>query len=173
MSFPLLGSPKPQFFDSSGNPLTSGTLAILNPTDDTNKASYPTADDADALTNANVNPIVLDSRGEPPTGLFGVDGEKYKLVLKDSTGTTIWTVDDIRVPQYTAPITDRTITVPHGIIAFIRDKPASQIMSQAYTRAASIVESRALLASASATATNNNNVLAALITDLQSRGVIS
>jgi hypothetical protein len=98
MAFPLLGSPKPQFSDSSGSPLSSGTLAVLDPADDTNKASYPTADDADAATNANVNPVVLDSRGEPPTGLFGIDGEDYKLTLKDSSGTTVWTVDDIRVP---------------------------------------------------------------------------
>ena len=41
-----------------------------------------------------------------------------------------------------------------------------------FTRAATIVESRALLASASATIINNNNVLAALIADLQARGVI-
>jgi len=41
-----------------------------------------------------------------------------------------------------------------------------------YTRNAVVVEDRTLLASASATATNNNNVLAALIADLTTRGVI-
>lgn len=46
------------------------------------------------------------------------------------------------------------------------------VQSAAYSRAATIVESRALLASASATVTNNNNVIAALIADLQSRGFI-
>lgn len=40
----------------------------------------------------------------------------------------------------------------------------------AYTRNATIVEDRTLLASASATATNNNNVLAAMIADLQAYG---
>ena len=124
MSFPLLGNPKVTFLDGSGNPLDSGTLAILEPTDDTNKASYPTADDADALTNANVNPVVLDSRGEPPTGLFGIDGEDYKLTLKDSAGTTIWTVDDIRVPialpflqtaeELSASITPTDVSYPPG-----------------------------------------------------------
>lgn len=48
--------------------------------------------------------------------------------------------------------------------------PAAQ--SAAYTRNATIVEDRTLLASASATILNNNNVLAALIADLQSRGFI-
>ncbi len=48
--------------------------------------------------------------------------------------------------------------------------PAAQ--SAAYTRNAAIVTDRTLLASASATTLNNNNVLAALIEDLQSRGFI-
>jgi hypothetical protein len=102
MSFPLLGNPKPTFLDSSGNPLASGTLAVLDPADDTNKASYPTADDADAATNANANPLTLDARGEPATGLFGIDNETYKLVLKDSAGVTIWTQDDIKLPAGSA-----------------------------------------------------------------------
>lgn len=41
-----------------------------------------------------------------------------------------------------------------------------------YTRNATVVEDRTLLASASATTLNNNNVLAALIADLTTRGVI-
>ncbi len=98
MAFPLLGSPKPQFFDSSGAPYASGTLSILEPSDDTNKAYYPTADDADANTNSASGDLTLDSRGGPTNGLFGIDDQKYKLRLKDSSGTTIWTVDDIRLP---------------------------------------------------------------------------
>ncbi|MHC4193451.1 MAG: hypothetical protein ACYSP9_04665, partial [Planctomycetota bacterium] len=64
MPYPILGTPKPAFFDSSGSPLVSGTLTIVDPADDTNKASYPTYDNAVALTNANANPYTLDSRGE-------------------------------------------------------------------------------------------------------------
>jgi hypothetical protein len=96
MAFPILGTPRPAFFDSSGSPLVSGTLAVLDPADDTNKASYPTYDDAEAATNANVNPIVLDARGE--ASLWGLEDEDYKLVLKDSAGATIWTEDDVRTP---------------------------------------------------------------------------
>lgn len=44
--------------------------------------------------------------------------------------------------------------------------------SAAYTRNATVVEDRTLLASASATAINNNNVLAALIADLQVRSLL-
>lgn len=47
------------------------------------------------------------------------------------------------------------------------------VQSAAYTRTATVVESRILLASASATTLNNNNVIAALIADLQSRGFIA
>lgn len=45
-------------------------------------------------------------------------------------------------------------------------------ISAAYTRNATVVEDRTLLASASATTINNNNVLAALIADLQTRSVL-
>ena len=55
-------------------------------------------------------------------------------------------------------------------VGFFGTTPATQ--PAAYTRNATIVEDRTLLASASATTLNNNNVLAALIADLQSLGVI-
>lgn len=99
MAYALLGTPKPQFFDSSGSPLASGTLSVLEPADDTNKTYYPTADDADAGTNGASGDITLNSRGETPNGLYGAEGETYKLVLKDAVAATIWTQDDIRVPQ--------------------------------------------------------------------------
>ena len=98
MSFPILGSPKPQFSNSSGSPYAAGTLSVLEPTTDANKTYYPTADDADAGTNGASGDITLDSRGEPTNALFGIDDQKYKLVLKDSAAATIWTVDDVRLP---------------------------------------------------------------------------
>jgi len=55
-------------------------------------------------------------------------------------------------------------------VGFYGTMPAVQ--SAAYTRNATIVEDRTLLASASATIINNNNVLAALIADLQATGNI-
>ena len=93
MAFAILGNPSPQFVDSSGSPYASGTLAVLDPADDTNKASYPTYDDAEAATNANANPITLDARGS--CNLWGLDNEDYKLVLLDSAGATVNTDDDI------------------------------------------------------------------------------
>ena len=55
-------------------------------------------------------------------------------------------------------------------IGFYGTTPAVQ--SAAYTRNAVFVENRTLLASASATTLNNNNVLAALIADLQAIGIL-
>ena len=95
MAFPILGTPIPAFFDTSGSPLASGTLTVQDPADDTNKASYPTYDDAEAATNANDNPLTLNARGEPASGLWGLDGEDYKIVLKDSDGATVYTIDDV------------------------------------------------------------------------------
>jgi hypothetical protein len=101
MAYPILGSPKPAFFDSSGDPLASGTITTLNPSNDAVKASYPTADDANASTNGTSGDITLDSRGEPTsTQYWGKDNEDYKVVIKDSAGTTIYTMDDIRMPAH-------------------------------------------------------------------------
>jgi len=111
MSFPLI-NPTPTFTDSSGSPLSSGTIEFRDPTSNDLIDSFPTADDADAQTNANANPLTLNSRGEAANGLYLEDGVKYKIVLKDSDGTTVWTQDDVRCPQYTAPVTDITIGVP-------------------------------------------------------------
>jgi len=95
MAFPILGNPKAGFLNSLQAPASGWKISVLNPADDTEKNSYPTADDADAATNANTNPIILDSRGEVPTGLWGVDGQEYKIVLKDENNNTIWTADDV------------------------------------------------------------------------------
>jgi hypothetical protein len=75
----------------------------------------------------------------------------------------------------TDQITAITIDVSQGVefssnVGFYGTTPVAQ--SAAYTRNATIVESRTLLASASATTLNNNNVLAALIADLQALGLL-
>jgi len=96
MSFPLI-NPSHQFFDTSGAPLVSGTIEFQNPTTAAKINTYPTADDADAQTNANSNPLTLDSRGGY-TGIYLEDGVKYKFILKDSAGATVDTQDDVLSP---------------------------------------------------------------------------
>lgn len=87
----FLSHPKFQAFDSNGDPLNGGKLHTYEPGTTTNKASYPTLADAAAGTNANANPVILDSRGEADVVLVG----NTKLVLKDSSDNTIWTLDNV------------------------------------------------------------------------------
>ena len=135
MSFPLI-NPTPTFTDSSGSPLTSGTIEFRDPTSNDLIDSFPTADDADAQTNANANPLTLNSRGEAASGLYLEDGVKYKIILKDSSGSTVWTQDDVRCPQYTAPITNRIIAIERKTLAFSGQIPVREITVPAYTTGA-------------------------------------
>jgi len=83
----ILPNPKFQVFDSSGAPLSGGKLYTYEPGTTTAKDTYSEI----SGTTANANPVVLDSRGEAEVYLRG----SYKFVLKDSDGTTIWTLDNI------------------------------------------------------------------------------
>lgn len=96
MGFPLT-PPKTQWVDENGDPLVGGTIEFLNPSTGVQKNTYPTRDDADAQTNANANPVTLDSNGQ--AAVFLEDGEVYRAILKDADGVTIWDVDDIEVPS--------------------------------------------------------------------------
>jgi len=99
MAYPILGTPVPTFLDSSGDPLTSGTITTQNPSDSAVKNSYPTANDADLDQNASSGDITLDSRGEPTsTQYWGKDNEDYKVIIKDSAAATVLTMDKIRMP---------------------------------------------------------------------------
>ncbi len=100
MSFPLI-NPYQQFFDSSAA-LAAGTIEFRDPTSNDLIDSFPTADDADAQTNANANPLTLSATGAATAGLFLEDGIAYKVILKDVNGATVTTQDDVRSPVLTA-----------------------------------------------------------------------
>lgn len=97
----FMAIPKQQFFDNNGNVLAGGKFYTYEVGSTTPKSSYPTIADAIAGTNANSNPVVLDSAGRASIVLGG----PTKCVLKDSlgethagdtaAGTTIWTVDNV------------------------------------------------------------------------------
>lgn len=87
----FLGTPKFQAFDSNGDPLSGGKLYSYISGTTTAKATYPTLADAEAGTNANANPVILDSRGEANVVLTG----SYKLVLKTSADSQLWSVDAV------------------------------------------------------------------------------
>ena len=90
MTITLYMPPAVGLFDSSGDPLSGGLVnTYVSGTTDA-KNSYPTQDDAAAQTNANANPVVLNARGQAQIWLDGV----YKIVVTDSAGSTIQTVDE-------------------------------------------------------------------------------
>jgi len=88
LALSLAGSPIFQAFDGDGGPLSGGFLYTYEVGSTTEKATYQDKDS----TAAHTNPIILDSRGESEIWWNG----SYKLVLKDSSDTTIWTVDNFQ-----------------------------------------------------------------------------
>ena len=87
----FLGGPKVQYLDSNGDPLSGGKLYTYDPGTTDNKASYPTLADAKAKTNANANPVILDSRGEADVVLAG----NTKLQLDTTADVNVWTLDNV------------------------------------------------------------------------------
>lgn len=78
------------FLDANGNPLSGGELYTYTAGTTSGKTTYT---EPDGLV-ANANPIVLDSSGRAPSGVYGTTGA-YKLVLKDSSDVTIRTRDNV------------------------------------------------------------------------------
>lgn len=91
MATALTPSAKQQFFDAAGVPLVGGKLYTYAAGTSTPLATYV---DSSGITS-NTNPVILDSRGE--ANIWLLPALSYKFVLKDSTDTTIWTVDDINL----------------------------------------------------------------------------
>jgi hypothetical protein len=93
-----------QFLDDNGNPVASGFICTTITGTTTNLATYPTQIDADAGTNANANPVVLDSAGR--ASIFLGTGVYRIVLLKRAnqgssscngtmTGSAIRTVDGV------------------------------------------------------------------------------
>jgi hypothetical protein len=92
MAFSII-SPLLQVLDDNANSLSGGKVYIYEPGTTTPKDSYPTSADADAATDPNANPVVLNAGGRAQ--IWGVNGESYKVVITTSADVTIATVDDI------------------------------------------------------------------------------
>jgi len=88
MTTTLSPAPKLQFFGADGTPLVGGKLYSYAAGTSTPLATYTDSTGA----TANSNPVILDSRGEAGVWLASAS---YKLVLKTSNDTLIWTVDNI------------------------------------------------------------------------------
>jgi len=101
----LMPTGKQQYFNpTSGRPLAGGLLYTYAAGTSTPKTTWQDS----AGTIPNTNPITLDSTG---SALVFWDGA-YKVVLKDSAGNTIYTVDNCK-------------SDPFGIAAFITSLAAS------------------------------------------------
>jgi hypothetical protein len=84
-------NPYPQFFDSTPNVYSSGTLTFYASGTSSLQNIYTDED----LTTPASNPLTLNSAGRPAVDVFLQDLD-YKVVLKDSSGNTIWTADPVK-----------------------------------------------------------------------------
>lgn len=82
-----------QFFTNDGQVLAGGSLTF---SDSGTTDPRPTYSDPE-LSTPNSNPVELDGAGRPNTDIWG-DGS-YRVVLKDSLGATIATLDNVSGPQ--------------------------------------------------------------------------
>lgn len=82
----LLPNAVQQFFDSNGNPLSSGKVYFYQVGTSTLKDVY----NSSAATTAYTNPITLNAGGKPPggSGIYGIG--LYRQLVKDKNGNTIW-----------------------------------------------------------------------------------
>lgn len=83
----LLPQPKQLVQDNAWNPGIAYQLYTYEPASLVPKATYQD----NALTTANTNPVVANSRGE--VVMYGAGS--YRIILKDSLGNTIWDRDNI------------------------------------------------------------------------------
>jgi hypothetical protein len=78
-----------QQFDNSGNPLNGGSVTVYDAGTTDTRIVYSD----DALGLLATNPIILDSAGRHAMRYTATTA--YKIVVKNSAGTTIYTRDDI------------------------------------------------------------------------------
>jgi len=79
---------KARFFDSNGDPLSGGLVYTYVAGTSTPLVTY-----SDQEITPNTNPVVLDSNGE--ADIILASASTYKIILKNSVGTTQWTVDNV------------------------------------------------------------------------------
>lgn len=96
MSVKISPSPRQQFEDANGLPYSGAKLFTYVAGSTTKQATYTTS----VGDTANSNPIVLDSAGRTPYGVWLTSGLTYKFVLAPSTDTDpptspIFTEDNI------------------------------------------------------------------------------
>ena len=105
----LSPTPKLQFFDLNGDPLSGGLLYTYAAGTTTPLATYTDS----TGVSANTNPITLDSRGEANVWLSGAI---YKFALYTSAGVLIWTVDNINGSTFASNATGDGTTTAFSVV---------------------------------------------------------
>lgn len=93
----MILEPGRTFVDSSGRILNGGTVRFCEPGTGsiTLKTTYPTDADLQATTNANSNPLTLNSAGRMTVAAHGSGA--YRVVVRDSAGNTVWDISDVNI----------------------------------------------------------------------------
>lgn len=109
---PLFKIDKPHFHTNGGCLAVGYRLYTYYSGTDTPVAMYSSP----SGTTTYQNPIVLDSRGEPSgQGIYADAGHKYKIILKDTTDSVVWSMDDV------SPMGIGEIIVESGIENIVAD----------------------------------------------------
>lgn len=87
LTYNVMPLPKFFFVDTNGAPYAGGSLTFYASGSTTPQDSY-----SDAIGTPNLNPLTLDSAGRATVYLAP---KAYSIVLKDSAGVTIWTIDPV------------------------------------------------------------------------------
>jgi hypothetical protein len=127
------------FYDSNGNPLSSGKLCTYAAGTTTPLSTYSDV----TLTTPNANPIILTSSGRPSTGAIFLSPTAYKFILLSagsdatcSTGTTQWTLDNVTAIPPTTVNLDVTgtagETIAAGQVVYLSDGSGSKNAGQWY-----------------------------------------
>lgn len=82
----IIPNGKTTFFDSNGNPLSSGKVFYYVPSTTTPKTTYQDINQ----TIPNSNPVVLDAAGRSPVQIWGVGN--YRQLVQDQNSNVIWDV---------------------------------------------------------------------------------
>lgn len=108
MSTQPLGSPRVQFFDANGNPLTGGLLYTYAAGTTTPLDTY--ANRAGSVVNEWPAELLDDGSAD----IWLASGVLHKFVLTDANGVTRWTVDNYPSPAESSASTDIAAQTPGG-----------------------------------------------------------
>lgn len=108
----LMPQGKQQYFTAGGIPLVGGKVYTYAAGTTTPLATYTTA----AAGTPNANPVILDSRGE--ASIF-FSAANYKIVVKDSLDSTIWTQDNLAGDQAATVLANLAASTGSSLVGHI------------------------------------------------------